>query len=380
MSRRKPSRSYFHPPGGMFSRDFRGQRRPFHSRRGRRFFLFFFFVLVFGLIPMLLMAGIGVLTLHPDFTWPPERHLFFRPDQPVGLLCLAALLPISAIILGTIARRRVADPLAGVLDVAERVTEGDLSARVEVRPGVFYLLQTTFNRMLAELETTDQQRRNLTADVAHELNTPLHIIQGYLEGIADGIYQADETTINILLDETHLLSRLVEDLRVLSLAEAGELPLKQESLSLQEFLSDVHTSFSGQSEDAGITLAVEAAPGLSVFADPDRLDQVISNLVANALRHTPSGGKITVRAAKVDEGVQIEVEDTGEGISPEDLPNIFNRFWRKDKSRDRGEVKMGFGHGLGLAIAQQLVQAHGGDIRVESELGHGTRFEIVLPG
>ena len=374
-----PKRHHHRPFDHWQHKHFRKYRQRFQFSRGRRFLLFFFFSTLFGLIPLLLIAGAILVTLDPNFAWPPDRH-FFQPDRPFGPIILAGLIPLIGIILGRIARRRVADPLAGVLDAAEKVTEGNLSTRVDVHPGIFSELQLTFNRMIAELETTDQQRRNLTADVAHELNTPLHIIQGYLEGIADGIYQADETTINMLLDETNLLSRLVEDLRVLSLAEAGELPLKLEVISLEEFLTDVHTSFSGQSEEAGIQLTISAPSGLTVTADPDRLDQVIGNLVANALRHTPTGGQISIQAIEEDQTVKIIVEDTGEGIEPENLPHIFNRFWRKDKSRDRGDVKMGFGHGLGLAIAQQLVQAHGGTIEVESEVGVGTRFEITLPG
>jgi two-component system OmpR family sensor kinase/two-component system sensor histidine kinase BaeS len=348
----------------------------FRSKRGRRFFLFFFFVVIFGLIPMLIVGGISILALNPPFPWHPDPHVDM-PKRPFALVFgVAAFLSMMAVFLSAWARRRVADPLAGVMEAAEKVTEGDLTARVEVRSGPFSNLQQTFNRMLVELETTDRQRRNLTADVAHELNTPLHIIQGYLEGIADGIYQADETTIEMLLDETRLLSRLVEDLRTLSLAESGELPLKQEEILLQELLDDIRTSFSGQSEEAQVVLEVDAPPDLKVYADPNRLDQVISNLVANALRHTPPRGRISIKGSSDQSLVCIEVEDTGEGIAPEDLPYIFNRFWRKDKSRERGESS---GHGLGLAIAQQLVHAHGGVIQVESELEVGTKFIIKFP-
>lgn len=347
--------------------------RRFSSRRGRRFFLFFFFISIFGLIALLIASGIILMVLNP----PP---FFFRhppPDRSVGFVCWgAAALAFGAIFLSAWARRRVANPLAGILEAAEKVTEGDLSARVQESKGPFSSLEFTFNRMLDELEQTDQQRRNLTADVAHELNTPLHIIQGYLEGIADGIYQPDESTINILLDETQLLSRLVEDLRILSLAEAGQLPLKLEMIQLDEFLADIQTSFSGQCEEAGIDLKVESPPDLIVSADPDRLDQIISNLVVNALRHTPSGGKISIKAGHSSGGVQILIADSGEGISPEDLPMIFNRFWQKDKSRKRTESG---GYGLGLAISQQLVHAHSGIITVESEPGKGTTFTIQLP-
>lgn len=366
------------PPGDWHPHFHPHHGRPFSRlpRRGRPFLLFFFFIVIFGLIPLLVTAGITLVAL-----MAPEDWLFThqRPDQPIGFVCGgAAGLAMMAALLSAWARRRVANPLAGILEAAEKVTEGDLSARVPVSRGPFTNLEYTFNRMLDELEQTDQQRRNLTADVAHELNTPLHIIQGYLEGITDGIYEPDEATINTLLDETQLLARLVEDLRTLSLAEGGELPLQRERLALDEFLADIKTSFSGQSAEAGIHLRVETPPGLTIYADPDRLDQILGNLVVNALRHTPSGGEIHIAASAIPAGVRIEVSDTGEGIAPEDLPYIFNRFWRKDKSRERTES--GGGHGLGLAIAQQLVHTHGGSIRAESEQGKGTTFIIELPG
>jgi signal transduction histidine kinase len=345
------------------------------TSRGRRFFIFFFFVITFGMMTLLIVGGIMLVIFNPQLPWTNAHP---KPSGPGVFICgSAALMALFAMIMGNWARRRVANPLAGIMEAVEKVTEGDLTARVPVSYGPFRAMESTFNRMMDELEKTDQHRRNLTADVAHELNSPLHIIQGYLEGIADGIYPPNESTINILLDETQLLSRLVEDLRTLSLAEAGELRLKLDTFQLEELLNDVHTSFSGQSEEAGIQLFVTAETNLEVTADPDRLDQVISNLVANALRHTSSGGEIHITATSFNDDVVIAIEDTGEGIAPEDLPQVFNRFWRKDKSRER---QASGGHGLGLAIAQQLVHAHNGSISVESELGIGTKFTIRLPG
>jgi signal transduction histidine kinase len=264
---------------------------------------------------------------------------------------------------------------------ADAIAEGNLSARVPAHgPGEFSRLADSFNHMAEELERGDRQRRKLTADVAHELRTPIHVIQGNLEGILDGVYEPTEGHISATLDETRALSRLVDDLRTLSLAESGQLPLVWEPVDVAELLADVSTSFSGQAEAAGIDLRVEIDedPALpDITADAGRLDQVLSNLMANALRHTPSGGTISLRGERAGDGVCITVRDTGEGIPPEDLPYIFDRFWRGDRSRSHTG---GAGSGLGLAIARQLVQAHGGHIGVESQPGQGTTFTIELPG
>jgi two-component system OmpR family sensor kinase/two-component system sensor histidine kinase BaeS len=253
-------------------------------------------------------------------------------------------------------------------------------------PGEFGRLASSFNHMVQELERSDQQRRNLTADVAHELRTPLHIIQGNLEGVLDGVYDATPAHIEATLDETRLLARLVEDLRTLSLAEAGQLPLHVEEIDLCELLADARTSFSGQAEAKGVTLLatyqgvdVEETtrpPCPAVRADLGRLDQILGNLLSNAIRHTPEGGTIALRASSIEQGTRIEVSDTGEGISAEDLPYIFDRFWRGDPSRSHAS---GGGTGLGLAITRQLVRAHGGRIYVESQPGQGTTFTVELP-
>jgi two-component system OmpR family sensor kinase/two-component system sensor histidine kinase BaeS len=300
-----------------------------------------------------------------------------------------------ALALAVRAFRDIATPLAGVMTAADRVAEGDLSVRVEAHgPGEFGRLASSFNRMVEELELADQRRRSLTADVAHELRTPLHIIQGNLEGVLDGVYDPTPDHIEATLDETRLLARLVDDLRTLSLAEAGQLALVLEAVDVHELLADVATSFSGQAEAAGIALELDVqgndkAGHMVVNGDVGRLDQVLGNLMGNAIRHTPSGGTITLQAMPVlsadvpfssederVESVRIIVRDTGEGIAETDLPYIFDRFWRADRARTRMD---GAGSGLGLAIARQLVQAHGGCIGVESEVGRGTTFAIDLP-
>jgi signal transduction histidine kinase len=295
---------------------------------------------------------------------------------------LSLALPMLAAVLAFRVFRGVATPIADVMSATDAIAAGDLSIRVpepERGPGDFRRLAKSFNRMTAELEQADRQRRNLTADVAHELRTPLHIIQGNLEGIQDGVYQPTPAQIDILLTETQMLTRLVADLQTLSLAEAGQLTLKFESVDIAELLTDIATSFSGQSAAAGIELTIETTetnPVLTISADAYRLNQIISNLVANALQHTPTGGKITLGTQPTEIGVQISVQDSGEGISSKNLPFIFDRFWKGDRSRSRTE---GAGSGLGLAITRQLVQAHGGVIAVDSTEGEGTIFKVELP-
>lgn len=292
-------------------------------------------------------------------------------------LGMALGLPMLALALGARVFRSYAIPLADLMEAAESVAAGNLAVQVRPRGSPdFQQLASSFNHMTAELARTEQQRRNLTADVAHELRTPLHIIQGNLEGILDGVYAPTSEHIEATLQETRALARLVDDLRTLSLAEAGELPLVREAVDVDDLLADVVTSFSAQAQSAGIDLQQSAPSALTVTGDAGRLDQVISNLVANALRHTPRGGRIILSAAPAPDGIHITVSDSGAGIPAEDLPFIFDRFWRGDRARTSGE---GAGSGLGLAIAGQLVKAHGGDLSVVSSLGQGTTFTLVLP-
>jgi len=291
---------------------------------------------------------------------------------------LALALPILAIALSARAFRHYATPLAGVMEAADAVAEGDFSVRLaEQGSRDFRQLAHSFNRMTQELDRAERQRRNLTADVAHELRTPLHIIQGNLEGLLDGVYEPGDAHIEATLDETRLLSRLVEDLQTLSLAEAGQLELVREPVDVAELLADLQTSFSGQAEATGVRLEVKVdgePKALNVWADYGRLDQVLGNLIANALRYTPAEGTITLSAMPNADWVEIQVSDSGQGIPAEDLPYIFDRFWRGDPSRPHGGST-----GLGLAIAQQLIRAHDGRISVTSEVGQGTTFTIELP-
>ncbi|KAA3655434.1 MAG: sensor histidine kinase [Chloroflexi bacterium] len=340
--------------------------------------LFFRMAFMFGMMALLVVGGMMALAF--------LITRLFEGDGRTAVLVwmggcgLAVALPIMAFGMAMRAWRGIAAPLSEVMHAADAVAEGDLSTRVgEKRPGEFGKLAQSFNRMASELERADQQRRNLTADVAHELRTPLHIIQGNLEGVLDGVYEPSTDHINDTLEETQLLARLVEDLRTLSLAESGQLPMRHEKVSIAELLADVQTSFSGQAEAASIDLRLATNGDVSkmhIMGDMDRLDQVLSNLVANSLQHTPPDGSITLKAKLVDDSVQIQVQDTGKGIAADNLPFIFDRFWRGDKVRTHHE---GTGSGLGLAITKQLVVAHNGRISVTSTPDEGTTFTISLP-
>ena len=345
------------------------QKRRFLARR---------FVRFFGMAVLVFLLGMGGLAFL--FT-----RLFGGNGQATVLVWLggcgmALAFPLLGVFLVVRSFSHIATPLAQVMAASDAVAEGDFSVRLaEGGTGEFGRLSTSFNRMVSELERTDRQRRNLTADVAHELRTPLTIIQGNLEGILDGVYEPSSDQINLLLDETRQLTRLVEDLRTLSLAETGQLSLEREDLDVNELLTDVVTSFSGPAEEAGVKLVCEPEPSgvpLTVVGDAGRLDQVLSNLVANALRYTPAGGQVTLSTAAEDGKIFIRVADNGRGIVAGDLPFIFDRFWKGDPARQKSA---GSGSGLGLAIARQLVQAHGGHILVDSQPDQGTTFTIELP-
>jgi signal transduction histidine kinase len=276
---------------------------------------------------------------------------------------------------------RYGKPLEQLFNAINEVEEGNLSIRVpEVKSDVFSDLIKRFNKMIGELERAEQQRRNLTADIAHELRTPLHIIQGNLEGVIDGIYDPTTEHINNTLDETKLLGRLVNDLQTLSLAETGQLPLHPTRFLLVDLIQDVTSSFASQATSQGVDLQTNIAnPNQYLSADYDRLNQVLSNLVSNALRHTPEGGTISIEtgsASNPERSVRITIKDSGLGIASEDLPFIFDRFWRADKSRSERTHS-----GLGLAITKQLIHAHNGTIEAQSDgvPGKGTTFIIELP-
>jgi two-component system sensor histidine kinase BaeS len=230
--------------------------------------------------------------------------------------------------------------------------------------------------MAENLENTERLRRNMVADVAHELRTPLSNLRGYLEAISDGVVQPDETTIRSLSEEAATLSRLIDDLQELSLADAGELKLITQPEDIARLIREAVTTSQAKATAKGLTFTTDLPEELpEVNIDLHRIRQVLLNLLENAVAHTREGGRITVSARQRDGQVYISVADTGEGIPPEDLPMIFERFYRVDKSRTRATG----GSGLGLTIAKRLVEAHGGTIEVRSQPGRGSVFTFNLP-
>jgi len=285
---------------------------------------------------------------------------------------VALLVVVYGFLFTARALRRFAAPVGDVIEAVGRVADGDLSTRVDERgPREARALARAFNTMTTRLEAGEEQRRRLLADVSHELRTPLSVVQGNLEALVDGVHPADEAHLVAILDETKVLSRLVEDLRTLSLAESGALALHREAMDVGALVRETVDSFASQAEPAGVSLEAQVSSGLpQVDADPVRAREILSNLIANALRYTPRGGRVTVTAQPADAAVAIDVRDTGEGIAPERIGRIFDRFYKSPESR---------GAGLGLAIAKQLVEAHGGEISATSVLGKGTDIRFTLP-
>ena len=309
-----------------------------------------------------------------------QQSALERVNRAVLLGGLAALL--AALVVGFFVFRAITRPIDQLTRAAHQLAQGDLSARVAVddhpaRLGADELseLGTAFNVMADHLQQSEQVRRDMTADIAHELRTPLAVMRGNLEAMQDGVYPLDVEHLTPVLNQVTLLTRLVEDLRTLALAEAGQLPLNKRPADLAALLRETLTSFESQATAQQVTLQSEIAADLpSIEIDPDRVRQTIGILISNALRYTPPQGSITVAARSDRASVTIEVADTGSGIAPDDLPYVFDRFYRADKSRSRESG----GSGLGLAIARSIVEAHGGSIAARSEAGQGTTISLVL--
>jgi two-component system OmpR family sensor kinase/two-component system sensor histidine kinase BaeS len=346
-------------------------------RRGRARFVRRIAV-VFALF--LVLSAVGAITL---VSWlvatlkgPPSSFFNWSPyndgaASPWAIVAVAGIVLLAA---GSFAllMRRIAMPLSDVVAAAGRVASGDYAVRVaEHGPRPLRSVARAFNNMTAQLHAQDQQRRHLMADIAHELRTPLTVVQGQLEGLIDGVYPRDAARLNEVLDHTRLLARLVEDLRTLAHAESGTLGLKKEPTDLAVLIHDAVAAFASDAAAKGVVIRVEDRDELPlVDVDPVRIREVLTNLVSNALRHSATGGSITITTDARDAAIVVSVADTGAGIPPEALPRIFDRFYKGPSSH---------GSGLGLTIARNLVISHGGDISAASRVGEGTTVTFTLP-
>jgi signal transduction histidine kinase len=288
----------------------------------------------------------------------------------LGLFVLVAAAAVAAAMFRGM--RRVAAPLAAVMDAADRVADGDYGVRVDEHgPPLVRALARSFNTMTARLQRADRVRRDLMADVAHELRTPLSVLQGRLEGLLDGVYPRDDRQIAELVSDTQVLARLIEDLRILALSEAGALPLEKEPTDVVALVREVVRSMATEASRRSVALNVTSSMDEAVIdLDPLRIREVLTNLLWNALQHAAAGRDVMVSVSRTAEGAAVAVSDAGEGMPAEDVARMFDRFHKGAGSR---------GSGLGLTIARGIVTAHGGQISASSQLGQGTRVTFTLP-
>ena len=304
----------------------------------------------------------------------PEADFLRRINLAILLSALGAT--AIALVLGILLARAISRPVRELTEATQIVALGDFGHQVPVRTqDELGELAKSFNQMSADLAQASQLRRQMTADIAHELRTPLSVILGYTEALSDGKLHGSPGMYQAMYGEAQLLSHLVDDLRTLSLADAGELTLNRLPVAPGDCLERTAASQAALAAHQSVEVRVQVAPNLPLIeADRERIAQVLGNLMSNALRYTPVGGTITLSAEAAGESVLLRVSDTGPGIEPDHLPHIFQRFYRADESRTtNGES------GLGLAIAKSLVEAHGGTITVESIVGQGTTFTVALP-
>lgn len=309
---------------------------------------------------------------------PPVAGTFFdlSPASRWRIAGSAALVLAVAAGVSMLVGLRITRPLRELAGAAGRMTDGDDDARAVVRTGdEIGAVAAAFNTLAARRGEQERLRRAMVGDVAHELRTPLASVRGWLEAAQDGLTPTDRRLVDSLHEEALHLQHLVADLQDLALADAGELRLHREQVGVAALLDQVVRGHGAVAAAKGVRLEVSADPATTLDADPLRLRQAVTNLVANAIRHTPSGGTVTVAGRHAGDAVVVEVRDTGEGIAAADLPHVFERFWRADRSRTRGTG----GSGLGLAIVRQVAELHGGTVTAASEPAQGSTFRLTLP-
>ncbi len=335
-----------------------------------------------------LLGGYALASILTFFNVWFSAELMFASEHDL-LLAIVLLIFAGGIatILGYFLSSTVTERIHLLKEAAEKLAQGDLQTRVPVTGrDEIAVLSESFNRMVAQLQAADQKqreledlRRDLIAWVSHDLQTPLTSMRAVLEALADGVVEEPEMVKRYLATaqrDVMSLSALIDDLFQMSQLDAGGFPLHTAQASLSDLISDTLESFSELAKKQGITLAGQVESDVDpVLMDTQAIGRVLNNLLSNAIRHTPAGGRVSLRVRRTGPGVEVTVSDTGEGIRPQDLPHIFERFYRGEKSRNRGTG----GAGLGLAIARGIVHAHGGEIQVQSQVGQGTQFTFHLP-
>lgn len=315
---------------------------------------------------------------NPGAQFLNRMNRYGQSELVLNLVRILLSISTVGILVGVISSRGLAAPLNNLAKAARAVESQDLTQRIELK-GTSEIREVVvaFNSMAAALEEAESIRNNMLADIAHELRTPLTVIQGNLRAILDDVYELDKVEVARLYDQTRQLSRLVEDLHDLALLEAKEFSLNLSSQNLTEIVQDVAGIYQPIFDDQGVTLELDLSRELpGVKGDCARITQCLNNLLNNALRHTPEGGKVTITTHQQDRSVSVIVKDTGAGIDKDHLPHVFDRFYRVDPDRNR---RTG-GTGLGLAITQALVNAHGGEISaVSAGKDQGSEFRIMLP-
>jgi signal transduction histidine kinase len=324
---------------------------------------------------------IGVLVPIPaPFQGRPREVEFI--DRTNRILLYGALVgAVIALLLGIFLSRTLTRPIRELTQATHAVSEGDLSQQVPVRSNdELGELAKAFNIMSSELSRSVNTRKQMTADIAHELRTPLSLILGHAEAVHDGVLPPSRENFEIIREEAERLEHLVNDLRILSLADAGELSINPQTVEPERLLQEVAAIYQYQTQRKNVTLDLDIATPLSnIEVDPGRMTQVLTNILDNALRHTPEGGRIVLSAKDAnDHQVELAIQDSGPGLKAEDIDRIFDRFYRTDSSRQRDGDFPG-GSGLGLAIARSIVQAHGGQLSAESEEGKGLKVIVRLP-
>jgi len=319
-------------------------------------------------------GSLGKLLIKPGKS--PFEVMFLSSINRSALVS-AIIAGLVAITLAVIYSQRIASPVRSLTEAARQMEKGELGPQVEVRSGgEIGQLASAFNSMSARLEEQEKLRKNMVSDVAHELRTPLATIKGYLQITRDGLIEPDNRILESLHQEADLLSRLVDDLQDLSLADAGELKIEGKEIALEDVINQVVDTFArGKAKAKNIELKTDIQETSLVEADPQRIDQVVRNLLDNAISYTPDGGIVRISLEEGDRCVRVTVEDDGIGIPVGEEDRVFDRFYRVDKSRAR---KTG-GSGLGLTVASRIVRAHGGEIGLETREGKGSRFWFTLP-